>query len=112
MAMREGADTRDRRDDQPFVTAAVRYLDDSGEPVERHRSLTDEDCADDVEGASPRLRQDLVVAMLTDHLTEGPWSESVSARDLRDAARGLPSSLQDDRDVRELVDLVDRATRT
>ena len=60
--------------------------------------------------ASPRLRQDLVVAMLTDHLTGGPWSECVSTGDLRAEAAALAEALDGDRDVTELVRLVERAT--
>ena len=48
--------------------------------------------------------------MLTDHLTDGPWSEWVSASDLREEAAALPEALDGDRDVAELVRLVNRAT--
>jgi Ca-activated chloride channel family protein len=93
-----------------FVTATVRYLDGSGRPVERTRQLRDAECARTIDQASPRLRQDLVVAMLTDHLTDGPWSEWVSTSDLRAEAAALPEALDGDRDVAELVRLVERAT--
>lgn len=102
--LREGAG------DGAFVKATVRYLDEGGRPVERTRELQDFECADTLDEASPRLRQDLVVAMLTDHLTGGPWSEWVSTRDLREEAGALPEALDGDRDVAELVRLVERAT--
>ncbi len=101
---------RDGAGDGSFVKATVRYLDEDGRPVERTRELRGSECADSIDEASPRLRQDLVVAMLTDHLTDGPWSEWVSTRDLRDEAGALPESLDGDRDVAELVRLVERAT--
>ncbi|MBM6403448.1 von Willebrand factor type A domain-containing protein [Phycicoccus sp. CSK15P-2] len=93
-----------------FVTATVRYLDDSGRPVERFRWLTIGDCPSDLAEASPRLRQDLVVAMLTDHLTGGPWSRWAGPEVLRREASVLPEILDGDRDVAELVGLVDRVT--
>ena len=102
--MREGAG------DGPFVRATVRYLDDDGRPVERDASLTRDDCASSPREASPRLRQDLVVALLTDHLTDGPWSQEIAPADLRAEARTLPAVLDGDPDVHELVDLVERAT--
>ena len=45
-----------------------------------------------------------------DHLTGGPWSEWVSTRDLREEAGALPEALDGDRDVAELVRLVERVT--
>ncbi|TPG18159.1 vWA domain-containing protein [Pedococcus bigeumensis] len=102
--LREGAR------DASFVKATVRYLDSAGKPVERTKQLRDVECARTVEQASPRLRQDLVLAMLTDRLTGGPWSQWVSAKDLREQAATLPASLDGDRDVSELVGLIDRAT--
>ncbi|WP_460625605.1 vWA domain-containing protein [Intrasporangium mesophilum] len=103
--LREGAR------DLSFVKATVRYLDGSGEPVERTRQLRDIECAPTVEQAAPRLRQDLVVAMLTDRLTGGPWSARIGPDDLREQAAALTASLDGDRDVAELVRLVDRVTR-
>lgn len=100
---------RESRSREPFVTATVRYLDDAGRPVERSGSLVATDCARSPREASPRLYQDLVLAMLTDHLVGGPWSEYVSAADLREAARALPTSVDRDPDVVELADLVDWA---
>lgn len=102
--LREGAR------DASFVKATVRYLDAGGRAVERTRQLRDADCAPTVEQASPRLRQDLVVAMLTDRLTGGPWSQWTGPGDLREQAAALPASLDGDRDVAELVRLVDRVT--
>jgi Ca-activated chloride channel family protein len=102
--LREGAR------DASFVKATVRYLDASGRPVERTRQFRDAECAPTVEQASPRLRQDLVIAMLTDRLTGGPWSQWISRDDLREQAAALPASLDGDRDVAELVRLVDKAT--
>jgi Ca-activated chloride channel family protein len=96
--------------DASFVKATVRYLDADGEPVERTRKFRDVECARNLDQASPRLRQDLVVAMLTDRLTGGPWSEWTDSEDLRELAAGLPASLDGDRDVAELVRLIDRAT--
>ncbi|MBM6401233.1 vWA domain-containing protein [Phycicoccus sonneratiae] len=93
-----------------FVSATVRYQEASGEAVERRAALTGDDCVTDLDEASPRLQQDLVVAMLTDHLTDGPWSERVDPSTLREAARSLPDRLDGDRDVAELVDLVERTT--
>lgn len=104
VAMREGAG------DGPFVRATVRYLDDDGRPVERDASLRRSDCAPSPREASPRLRQDLVVALLTDHLTDGPWSQEIAPADLRAEARTLLAVLDGDTDVHELVDLVERAT--
>ena len=104
VAMREGAG------DGAFVRATVRYLDDAGRPVERDATLTRGDCASTPREASPRLRQDLVVALLTDHLTDGPWSQEIAPADLRAEARTLLAVLDGDRDVAELVELVDRAT--
>ncbi|GIG41356.1 vWA domain-containing protein [Cellulomonas phragmiteti] len=104
VALREGASS------EPFVTATVRYLDDAGRPVERSGALAGPDCADSPREASPRLRQDLVVALLTDRLVGGPWSELISAADLRAESRTLPAVLDGDPDVAQLVDLVDRAT--
>jgi Ca-activated chloride channel family protein len=102
--LREGAR------DGSFVKATVRYLDAGGRPVERTRQLRGTECARTLDQASPRLRQDLVVAMLTDHLTNGPWSQWVTTSDLREEAAALPAALDGDRDVAELVRLVDRAT--
>ncbi|GAA2169187.1 vWA domain-containing protein [Pedococcus bigeumensis] len=93
-----------------FVTATVRYLDAGGRAVERTRQLRDGECAPTLDQASPRLRQDLVVAMLTDRLTHGPWSQWVSVSDLRQEAASLPAALDGDRDVAELVRLVEQAT--
>ena len=102
--LREGAG------DGTLVKATVRYLDGSGRPVERTRQLRDAECAPSLDQASPRLRQDLVVAMLTDHLTNGPWSQWITTSDLREEAAALPESLREDRSVTELVRLVERAT--
>ena len=102
--LREGAR------DASFVKATVRYLDASGRAVERTRELRDADCAPTVEQASPRLRQDLVVAMLTDRLTGGPWSRWTGPGDLREQSAALPASLDGDRDVAELVRLIERVT--
>jgi Ca-activated chloride channel family protein len=104
--LREGA----RRAREPFVTATVRYLDASGEPVERSRRMADAECVTDLADASPRLQQDLVVAMLTDRLSGGPWSGSVDASTLREEAGALPGRLDGDRDVAQLVELVDLVT--
>ncbi|GAB3075899.1 vWA domain-containing protein [Pedococcus soli] len=96
--------------DAAFVKATVRYLDASERPVERTGSLRDSECADTVDQASPRLRQDLVVALLTDRLMEGPWSQWTSASDLRELAATLPAAVDEDRDVAELARLVDKVT--
>lgn len=104
VALREG------RSDVPFVTATVRYLDESGEVVEKAASLDRSRCADSPREASPRLRQDLVVALLTDRLLGGPWSQDVSAAELRAEAEALPAALDWEPDVVELVDLVRAAT--
>ena len=93
-----------------FVKATVRYLEAGGRSVERTRQLRDAECARSLDQASPRLRQDLVLAMLTDHLTDGPWSEWVSASDLRRRPPPCPRPLDGDRDVAELARLVERAT--
>ncbi len=102
MRLREGA----RRG--AVITATVRYLDSSGRPVERAGRLTLDDCAGSPETASPRLRQDLVIAMLTDRLVDGPWTERVSVADLRGRALMLSRDLGGDPDVTELVRLIDR----
>ncbi|EWT02467.1 hypothetical protein N865_05090 [Intrasporangium oryzae NRRL B-24470] len=102
--LREGAR------DASFVKATVRYLDASGRPVERSRQLSDAECAPSIEHASPRLQQDLVVAMLTDRLTGGPWTQWTRPDDLRQRAAAVTASLDSDRDVAELVGLIDRAT--
>ena len=104
VALREG------RAAGPFVTATVRYLDDVGRAVERSGSLVATDCAESLHEASPRLRQDLVVALLTDHLVGGPWSDVVSPAVLNAEARALPAALDGDPDVTQLVELVDLAT--
>ena len=104
VALREG------RSKEPFVTATVRYLDDAGQAVERSGTLASSDCASSPREASPRLRQDLVIALLADRLVGGPWSEQLSAVDLRAEAEGLPAALDGDPDVTQLVDLVNRAT--
>jgi Ca-activated chloride channel family protein len=93
-----------------FVQATVRYLDHEGEPVERQRRLADVECAADLGETSPRLRQDVVIAMLTDHLVDGPWSRSVGPDVLREEADALPELLDGDPDVAQLVELVHRAT--
>ncbi len=93
-----------------FVKATVRYQDARGEAVERSAELAGHECVTDLGEASPRLQQDLVVAMLTDHLTGGPWSERAGPDTLRRAADGLTDRLDGDRDVAELVDLVERTT--
>ncbi|HET7762420.1 MAG TPA: von Willebrand factor type A domain-containing protein [Phycicoccus sp.] len=94
----------------PFVTATVRYRDGSGEAVEREARLGGSDCVTDLAEASPRLHQDLVVAMLTDRLVGGPWSQWAGPEVLRAAAEGLPGRLDGDPAVAELVGLVDRVT--
>ncbi|MBD7918947.1 von Willebrand factor type A domain-containing protein [Cellulomonas sp. Sa3CUA2] len=104
VALREGTSF------EPFVTATVRYLDDVGEPVERSGSLDGSATATSPRDAAPRLRQDLVVALLTDRLVGGPWSAVVGAADLRAEAAALPAVLDGDRDVAQLVDLVEVAT--
>ncbi len=101
---------RDGRPDGPFVTATVRYLDDAGEAVERTSTLDGSECATSLREASPRLRQDLVVALLADRLVDGPWSRVVSAADLRAEADKLPGLLDGDPDVAQLADLVNEAT--
>ena len=78
--------------------------------MERSASLDRSETADSLREASPRLRQDLVVALLTDRLLGGPWSEAVGAATLRAQAEALPAALDWDPDVLELVDLVDAAT--
>ena len=93
-----------------FVQATVRYLDHEGEPVERQRRLADVECAEDLGETSPRLRQDVVIAMLTDHLVDGPWSRSIGPDVLREEADALPELLDGDPDVVQLVELVHRAT--
>ncbi len=98
-----------RRSD-PFVTATVRYREPSGRTVERWEQLADAECAPDVSAAAPRLHQDLVVAMLTDQLTRGPWSQWLRPEEVRAEAYRLPATLGEDPDVVELVGLVDRAT--
>lgn len=98
------------RPDGPFVLATVRYLDEDGRSVERTATLDATDCADSPREASPRLHQDLVIAMLTDRLVEGPWSEDVSDADLRDEARSMLASVDRDPDVVQLVGLIDWAT--
>jgi Ca-activated chloride channel family protein len=95
---------------EPFVTATVRYLDDAGRAVERFGTLASSACASTPYEASPRLRQDLVIALLADRLVGGPWSERVSGADLRAEAEALPAALDWDPDVTQLVDLVNRAT--
>ncbi|WP_392543770.1 von Willebrand factor type A domain-containing protein [Oryzobacter telluris] len=95
--------------DGPFVVATVRYRDQGGETVERRSWLDDEGCAPDLAEASPRLHQDYVVAMLTDRLTQGPWSQWASAEHLRAETRRLQAVLEDDPDVTQLADLVTRA---
>ena len=72
--------------------------------------LADRHCAVHLSEASPRLRQDLVIALLTDRLVSGPWSGRVSVADLRAEAARLTYTLDGDRDVAELADLVRRAT--
>ena len=96
--LREGAEPRD-----PFVTATVRYRDPSGRVVERWEQLGDAACAPDLAAAAPRLHQDLVIAMLTDQLTRGPWSQWLSPEEVRAAAYRLPAALREDADVVELV---------
>ncbi len=103
--LREGAEPHD-----PFVTATVRYRDPSGRVVERWEQLRDATCAPDLAAAAPRLHQDLVIAMLTDQLTRGPWSHWLSPEEVRAEAYRLPAALREDADVVELVGLVDRAT--
>lgn len=104
VALREG------RSREPFVTATVRYVDDAGRSVERSGSLVASDCARSPREASPRLHQDLVIAMLTDRLVGGPWSEYVSDADLRAQAEGLPRAVDQDPDVVQLVELIDWTT--
>lgn len=101
---------RDGRSRTPFVGATVRYLDENGRAVERTATLAGVDCADSLREASPRLRQDLVVAMLTDRLVDGPWSELVSEADLRGEAEALLAVVDRDPDVAQLVDLIEWAT--
>lgn len=103
-------DLRKSRSREPFVTATVRYLDEAGRPVERSGSLAGAACAPSPYEASPRLHQDLVIALLTDRLVGGPWSEWVSTDYLRAEAESLPAALDYDADVTQLVRLVDRAT--
>jgi Ca-activated chloride channel homolog len=93
----------------PFVQATVRYRDSSGETVERQDRFADAESAPAMGQAPPRLQQDYVVALLTDHLTGGPWSQSVTATQLREQAELLPLVLEGDPDVTQLVDLVHRA---
>lgn len=104
VALREG------RSDGPLVTATVRYLDESGKAVERSGSLVASDCAASPREASPRLHQDLVVALLTDRLHGGPWSAMVSDADLREQAGTLTAALDGDPEVTQLVALVKRVT--
>lgn len=101
---------REGRSAEPFVTATVRYLDDAGDAVEHAATLVGSETAASPREASPRLRQDLVIALLTDRLLGGPWSEIVSDADLRAEAEALPRALDRDDDVTQLVDLVHRAT--
>ena len=103
---------RGGRPDGPFVLATVRYVDENGHSVERTATLDAVDCADSPREASPRLQQDLVIAMLTDRLVEGPWSEYVSDADLRDEARSMLATVDRDPDVVQLVSLIDWATST
>ena len=103
VALRKG------RSREPFVTATVRYLDDAGEAVERSGTLDSSACASTPHEASPRLRQDLVIALLTDRLVGGPWTEQVSVADLLAEAEALPAVLDGDPSVTQLVDLVNRA---
>ncbi|QIM22365.1 DUF3520 domain-containing protein [Phycicoccus sp. HDW14] len=93
-----------------FVTATVRYQDARGEAVERSADLSDADCARDLDAASPRLQQDLAIAMLTDHLVDGPWSERVDWDTVRHAAADVAQRLGDDLDVAELATLVEFTT--
>ncbi|UZN03541.1 vWA domain-containing protein [Cellulomonas sp. S1-8] len=109
VALREGA-SREGTSREPFVTATVRYLDDAGEPVERSETLAGSASATSPREASPRLRQDLVVALLTDRLLGGPWSEIISDADLRAEAESLPAALDGDPDVTQLIELIERAT--
>lgn len=104
VALREG------KSREPFVTATVRYLDDTGSAVERSSTLAGSACATSPREASPRLRQDLVIALLTDRLLDGPWSAIVSDADLRAEAEVLPAALDWDPDLTQLVDLVNQVT--
>lgn len=104
VALREG------RHEGPFVWATVRYRDDSGEQVERGATLAARDCAESPREASPRLHQDLVVAMLTDHLVHGPWSSYVTTADLKSEARAVLAAVRRDPDVVQLVSLIDSVT--
>ncbi|KGM10892.1 vWA domain-containing protein [Cellulomonas carbonis] len=106
VALREGSSAEPS--DLPFVRATVRYLDDAGRAVERTGTLSGADVATSLGEASPRLRQDLVVAVLTDRLVGGPWSSLVSDSDLRREAKALTGVLDGDPDVTQLVQLVDR----
>ena len=90
-----------------FVRATVRYQDDDGRAVERDASLAGTDCTTSLRDASPRLYQDLVIALLTDHLVGGPWSESISLAELQEAAAPLPGALDHDPDVVQLVELIE-----
>ena len=90
----------------PFVRATVRYLDDDGRTVERDATLAGADCATSLREASPRLYQDLVIALLTDRLVGGPWSEVISLTELQEAAQGLPRAVDGDPAVVELVELI------
>ena len=101
---------RDGASEEPFVTATVRYLDDAGRAVEASDTLAGSGCASSPREASPRLRQDLVIALLTDRLVGGPWSEQVSTADLLAEAASLTDDLDGDSDVAQLVSLVERAT--
>ncbi|KRE63546.1 von Willebrand factor type A domain-containing protein [Nostocoides sp. Soil756] len=101
---------RGRGSRTPFVTATVRYQDATGRPVERSGRLSDAECAGHPEAAAPRLRQDLVIALLTDRLTDGPWARAVDADTLRDEAAALSGLLDGDPAVGELADLVERTT--
>ena len=69
--------------------------------------LAGADCATSLREASPRLYQDLVIAVLTDHLVGGPWSEEISYEELREAAQGLPAAVDGDPAVIELVELIE-----
>lgn len=99
-----------RADHGPVAQARVRWLDpQTREAQEAARTVSVEDLTGDFAGASPRLRVCYVSAYFAEMLRHSPYAEEVSPGNLAALADDAFFAT-DDPQVRELADLIRRAS--
>jgi Ca-activated chloride channel homolog len=100
------------RSDDPLATVTLAWTDpDTGDLQTRAATVRHRDLDVDLAEAAPRLRLDVVVVAFAEHLRGAPWGDISSLGAVRERAAALPGEVREDPDVRDLLDLIDRAAR-